>query len=794
MGRRGWRARGSSLAALVAVVWLSWVPKAAAQEAVLLIETVPAVAGVEVGVDGSSINTDSHGLMLASVPPGRHRLEAPGSVDLGEDARLRFERWSDGHTTRSRSVDVESFEYIEAGYETYHRVTFGFEGLGGEVGTVILEDNTGRRVALPGPGTVWLKATRLVESTAGFDSERLDYRVVALTVDGRSVEPPSEVGVGPSPGTELRLVVSSGAVPTLEVAAPTIEVAAPDPEEAAIGFSPSPQVPEWVPIAAVAGAALALLSSVSLWWLGRRPQAAPSQAMGSTRPRSAIPLSPWPPSMEREQAGERAEAALEYARVFEGSHGVLVDLPTSGGQVLSRELSAQRTSTPALPWFLSVGAVSLGTGILLAPVGFFVSVLAFVTFLYFVSLTYRVILFIVSLRSDVMIRVSDEQAEAVLQGELPTYTVLVPMRAEPEVAEQLLQALEDLRYPRNLLDVRILLEEDDQVTRDALLDCSPPSYVTIVTVPEGSPKTKPRALNYGVVGSKGELLTIYDAEDRPDPLQLVRAVSAFEAADPDVACLQARLSFYNPDQNLLTRWFTIEYGMWFALLLPGLVRLGAPLPLGGTSLHIRRWVIDEVGRWDAFNVTEDADLGVRLARFGYRTLVLDSVTNEEANSDFVNWIRQRSRWYKGYLQTWFVHMRHPRELYTELGGAGFLGFNLFVAGTPFLTVLNPFVWALSLLWFVAEPQFIPSLFPGWVFVMALTCWVIGNAAFIYASIVTVSVTGHPNLLVAALLTPIYWVIMSVAAAKAFWQLVTAPSFWEKTVHGLSPSAAAETKE
>jgi cellulose synthase/poly-beta-1,6-N-acetylglucosamine synthase-like glycosyltransferase len=214
------------------------------------------------------------------------------------------------------------------------------------------------------------------------------------------------------------------------------------------------------------------------------------------------------------------------------------------------------------------------------------------------------------------------------------------------------------------------------------------------------------------------------------------------------------------------------------------MKLGAPVPLGGTSLHIRRSVIEEVGRWDAFNVTEDADLGIRLARFGYRVLVLDSVTKEEANSDFVNWVRQRSRWYKGYIQTWLVHLRRPRRLYKELGGAGFLGFNLFVGGTPLLTLLNPLVWVLTLLWFVAEPQVIPSMFPGWVLLMALTCWVIGNAAFMYASIITVDVIGHTYLVSAALLTPLYWIMMSVAAAKAFWQLIIAPSFWEKTVHGL----------
>jgi glycosyltransferase XagB len=448
------------------------------------------------------------------------------------------------------------------------------------------------------------------------------------------------------------------------------------------------------------------------------------------------------------------------------------------------ELSARRT------WSSGARRAAWATsGVLLIllvimPIGTLITLSAITVLLYLTTLGYKLALFRSSLETDALVRISDREARALADDELPTYTVLVPMHDEPQVAEQMLRALQALEYPRHLLDVRILLEADDERTLQALLQVGLDPHVTIVQVPDCPPKTKPKACNYGVLRAAGELLTIYDAEDLPDPLQLRRAAVAFRRLPADVACLQARLGFYNSYQNLITRWFAIDYGMWFALLLPGLIRLGAPVPLGGTSLHIRRDVLDAVGRWDPFNVTEDADLGIRLARYGHRVLVLDSVTLEEANSDFVNWVRQRSRWYKGYAQTFLVHMRNPRQLWRELGPRGVLGVALFIGGTPVLSVLNPVVWALTLLWFGAQPDLLPRIFPGWVLLLGLACWAIGNAACIYMGVASAPATRAPRLVGAALLMPVYWLMMSMAAVKAGWQLVTAPSFWEKTVHGL----------
>lgn len=413
---------------------------------------------------------------------------------------------------------------------------------------------------------------------------------------------------------------------------------------------------------------------------------------------------------------------------------------------------------------------------------------------YLWSLAFRLKLFRLSLGSPEVATVSDDDARAVPDADLPVYTVLVPAFQEPEVIGRLLDALGHLDYPRERLDVKLLLEEDDAETIGAAILAGAANRVDLVIVPTAQPRTKPKALNYGLTRARGSLVTIYDAEDRPEPLQLRRAAVAFSRSTHEVACLQAKLSYFNPNQNLITRWFTVEYAMWFSQMLPGLARVGAPVPLGGTSNHVRRAVLVRAGGWDPYNVTEDADLGVRLHRLGYRTAVLDSTTLEEANSDFVNWAKQRSRWYKGYLQTWLVHTRRPRLLWSQLGVAGTARFGLFVAGTPLLALINPLFWALTALWFTAQPAFVTALLPAPVYYASLLCWLGGNFLFAYAFIVTAVEMNRPELVLAAALSPLYWVMMSVAAIKAAIQLVTDPSYWEKTYHGLDLLAARRRAE
>lgn len=436
---------------------------------------------------------------------------------------------------------------------------------------------------------------------------------------------------------------------------------------------------------------------------------------------------------------------------------------------------------------LIAAAVLLALAFVLAPIGTLVVLTTLATFVYLITLWHRVHLVRIGLTDDSSVQVADEDARAVPDEDLPVYTVLVPAYGEPEVLPDLVASLARLEYPRDRIDVKLLLEADDEPTIAAARRIHTDLPVEVLLVPPGEPRTKPRALNYGLAFARGSIVTIYDAEDHPDPLQLRRAVVAFSRVPSDVACLQAKLSFYGGTTNLLTRWFTAEYATWFSLYLPGLASTKSPIPLGGTSNHFRRDALEEVGCWDAFNVTEDCDLGIRLQRCGYRVGILDSATMEEPNVDVVNWVKQRSRWYKGYLQTWLVGMRDPRGMVRDLGWAGLGHFCLFVGSTPVLAVLNLWFWGLTLLWVVAKASFIQSLFPGVLYYLAIFAWFIGNMTIVYLSVLTLRAVRRPELLIAALLSPLYWVLMAIAALRAFVQLVTDPSHWEKTQHGLTLS-------
>lgn len=427
-------------------------------------------------------------------------------------------------------------------------------------------------------------------------------------------------------------------------------------------------------------------------------------------------------------------------------------------------------------------------GLVLQPVATLILLNAALTALYLVVLVYGIRILRAILRRPSLITIPDADARAAREQALPRYTVLVAAFQEADVIADTIRNLESLEYPPDRVEVLLLLEAEDTATIAAAEAAAPRPGIRIIRVPDAPPKTKPKALNYGLQLATGDLVTVFDAEDRPDPLQLRRAALAFSSLDPSVSCLQAKLHYHNVGQNRITKWFSAEYLRWFSSVLPALVALGAPIPLGGTSMHVRRDVLELVGAWDPFNVTEDADLGIRLARFGYRTRVLDSVTYEEANSDFVNWVKQRSRWYKGYLQTWLVHMRQPRRLWRQLGADGFLGFHVVVGATPVLALANPFFWLLTAIWLFGGVALVRVLFPPWIFYPALISVVLGNFLALYQVMISVRLAAAPGLLGSALLSPVYWVFMSIAAIRAFVQLLSAPSFWEKTMHGLDRPA------
>jgi glycosyltransferase XagB len=411
-------------------------------------------------------------------------------------------------------------------------------------------------------------------------------------------------------------------------------------------------------------------------------------------------------------------------------------------------------------------------------------------FLYLISTIDRNMLMLKGIGSSSMVSISDEDALAVPDDELPVYTVLLPVYQEPEIVLNLLEGVGRIDYPRDKLEILVLVEEDDLDTQFALHGM-PISGVRVVIVPHSLPKTKPKACNYGMslAGLRGEMITIYDAEDIPDPLQLRRAVVAFRRAPDDVGCLQARLAYFNESQNLLTRWFSMEYDQWFGAVLPAIEQTRCVVPLGGTSNHMPVQVWRHIGGWDEHNVTEDADLGVRLARHGYRTLILDSLTLEEANSDLINWIRQRSRWYKGYLQTMIVHLRRPERLRREIGLKATLRLVNMTGAIPLVNASNLILWSTMLLWIVARPQTVTLMFPPVTYYLCLILFLIAAPLSMFVGLITVIALGKPQLWWAALLAPGYWVLQSIAAFKALYQLFFRPFYWEKTVHGLSMSTA-----
>jgi peptidoglycan hydrolase-like protein with peptidoglycan-binding domain len=330
----------------------------------------------------------------------------------------------------------------------------------------------------------------------------------------------------------------------------------------------------------------------------------------------------------------------------------------------SPDLSASRTtlSRPQLIAACLLGFVAL-VGLAI-DVAFIAAVLAGLATAFFVTSTgFRLYAAWEGYRPGATIDPPGSEISELEERSLPVYTILLPLYKEkPSTVGALFKALSEIDYPKHKLDGLLLIEADDAQTRSAIEEVGRPAWMRVLPLPPGTPRTKPRAMGVGLRYARGTVLTVYDAEDKPDPDQLKKAVWTFQRADESLACVQAKLGYYNPRQNLLTRWFTLEYDAWFNIFLPGLHRMGAPIPLGGTSNHFRREALEACLGWDPYNVTEDADLGLRFARLGFTTAMLESTTGEEANSRVPNWVRQRSRWSKGYMQTLLVHTRRPRKL------------------------------------------------------------------------------------------------------------------------------------
>lgn len=368
---------------------------------------------------------------------------------------------------------------------------------------------------------------------------------------------------------------------------------------------------------------------------------------------------------------------------------------------------------------------------------------------------------------------------------LPKVSVLVPLLHEREIAGKLIQRLTRLTYPKSLLEVVLVLEASDDVTRETIARTRMPPWISVIEVPSGDGlTTKPRALNYALDFCRGSIIGVWDAEDAPEPDQIEKIVTRFQDAPANVACLQGMLDYYNSRANWLSRCFTIEYAAWWRVILPGIAHLGLVIPLGGTTLFFRRAILEELAGWDAHNVTEDADLGVRLARHGYVTELIATVTYEEANCRAWPWVKQRSRWLKGYLVTWLVHMRAPRALMRDLGFIRFWGVQTLLLAGFSQFACAPLLWSF---WITLFGFTHPLTYTLGTTATTMMAWFFLAAMLSNLVIAAVAVSGkaHRHLMPYVLTLPFYFPMAAVSAYKAIREMVLAPFYWDKTQHGIT---------
>ncbi|SIS71844.1 Glycosyltransferase, catalytic subunit of cellulose synthase and poly-beta-1,6-N-acetylglucosamine synthase [Roseivivax lentus] len=438
-----------------------------------------------------------------------------------------------------------------------------------------------------------------------------------------------------------------------------------------------------------------------------------------------------------------------------------------------RDLGHAGAARVAVASALAIGSVGL---LALAPVSFFAALLALSVVTLIATQTLKFAALIAS-RKPVPLPGPPTHP-------LPHVTILVPLFREAAIAGALVERLRRLSYPKSCLSVLLVLEDIDAETARLLAAAELPGWVRTIVVPGGTIRTKPRALNYALRFSKGSVIGILDAEDAPAVDQIERVVARFQTAPPEVACLQGILDFYNPRANWLSRCFAIEYATWFRLVLPGLARLGVPIPLGGTTVYFRREALEAVRGWDAHNVTEDADLGLRLARHGFRTEIVQTVTREEANNRLWPWIKQRARWLKGYAMTWATHSRDPAALVRDLGPWRAGAVQVLFLGTLLQFLLAPVLWSFWLL-LAGAPHPVAGLLLPEALAGLFAIFIAGEAVTVLAGLIAVARSPHPHLMAWVPGLILYFPLGTIAMYRAAWELVTRPFHWDKTQHGHS---------
>lgn len=407
--------------------------------------------------------------------------------------------------------------------------------------------------------------------------------------------------------------------------------------------------------------------------------------------------------------------------------------------------------------------------------------LCFINLIYVFATSYRLRMFLAGLK------IADTNQDVtslveVSNRNLPTYTILVPLFKEATVIHSLKKALRAIDYPKVKLQILLIVEESDPITFKAIEEECFPSYFTIIVVPFSFPQTKAKACNYALNYAKGEYITIFDAEDRPEKLQLKQVVQKFALSNKNVICIQCQLSFYNEKENWLSKMFAIEYANLFYYTLPAISKQSYPVPLGGTSNHLKTKTLRRLGGWDSYNVTEDASLGLKIALLGFKTLVINSSTYEEAPISINAWLRQRARWIKGYFHTYFVYIRHPVFVFKRYKFYGFLFFNFFIFLSPFLLLTFPF----NIYYYISTTNEFKAL--GLVTKATLLkclCIFSFSYGFLYLTYIAYQIKIRKNATNLWFTYPFYFVLHIIAAGMAVYKLIVEPHKWDKTEHGIS---------
>jgi len=360
-------------------------------------------------------------------------------------------------------------------------------------------------------------------------------------------------------------------------------------------------------------------------------------------------------------------------------------------------------------------------------------------------------------------------------NKIPTISILLPMFSETNKAPQILSHINNLYYPEEALKIYFIIEQDDLGTLESVMPYYNGTSTFIIKVPYSMPRTKPKAMNIAMPFIYSDIIGIYDAEDQPEPYQLMKVAQAMRD-NPQISAVHAKLAVYNSSESWISKCFTIEYATWFSFILPAMIKLNFPVPLGGSSVFIRREILMQIGLWDAYNVTEDADLGVRLYRNNKKWNFIESVTLEEAPISTIAWIKQRSRWQKGYIVTWWTHTHTIKESIRDMGITGFILLQVTFLLPIISYVAKISLWGILINISITQETNISDLS------IAIFIWI---PIFLVISIITVFRNNMLHLSSALLLMPVYWLLSTISAFIAIVSMVINPSYWSKTQHGVS---------